>query len=522
MNFLKQQKQYVIIILIAAFYFVFASVIPLAQDDWEWYVTGFDQWFNRHFEDLNGRYIGNILEILVVRNLLLRMVVYTVVSMLVLWMILRLIHKENSRAFLVMTFTALLLMPNPIFKQTYAWFAGFNNYVTSALCALVILGMVIQIVTYRGQQPKHYQKIELILFYLACLAGQLLMESVTLYNMAIIGVGLIVYWMMYRKINTKLLIGLGFACIGSVIMFSNPNYLNMLSGNTSYQKVGAATSLSDKVIETMLRTIPYHGYFTSGVFLTVLALVLLYVLYHSPKFLNLAARYKIILTLGIVCFTVYKYIVYDGFKLADMVHVPWIALLNSSVCLIYFCAIAIGVYFVGLPRPALLTVYFCFASIVIVELPLFVVSPVGPRSFYFVYLLWLIVLLTLLKQIHLPMRRTTVIFGSIALVSSLLFLSVFSFMTYTNHQRIEKLKDEAAHAQKGQVITVENLPFEAYTQHTSPWSEETQRVFKQYWHIPNKVQLKFVPYGETYKQEKEEKIKKAKEQKQAEQEKKQE
>ncbi|WP_262587936.1 hypothetical protein [Staphylococcus sp. IVB6181] len=43
MNFLKQQKQYVIIILIAAFYFVFASVIPLAQDDWEWYVTGFDQ-----------------------------------------------------------------------------------------------------------------------------------------------------------------------------------------------------------------------------------------------------------------------------------------------------------------------------------------------------------------------------------------------------------------------------------------------------------------------------------------------
>ena len=84
MNFLKQQKQYVIIILIAAFYFVFASVIPLAQDDWEWYVTGFDQWFNRHFEDLNGRYIGNILEIIVVRNLLLRMVVYTVVSMLVL------------------------------------------------------------------------------------------------------------------------------------------------------------------------------------------------------------------------------------------------------------------------------------------------------------------------------------------------------------------------------------------------------------------------------------------------------
>lgn len=502
MRIIKEHPYCFVYGLLVLFYFVFAAIVPLAQDDWGWYIHGYNQWFNEHFKNLNGRYFGNILEILAVRSLLLRMVVYALVSFSILWIVLKFADKTKSTAYILIAFIMLLLMPASIFKQTYAWYAGFNNYVTSALCALVVLLFVLKTLHNQERKTQWSQRIELVCFYIACIAGQLFMENVTLYNIAITGLGLLVYLVIYRKINLKLLIGFCLTWIGAIIMFTNPNYMNILAGNSSYQQVGSSTSMYDKVIQTLLKIIPYYGYFQCAIFLSVLAVVLLIILYRSSKFLSLSLVYKVMITVALAFFTVYKYFVYEPFDLDAMKHIPWVAGLNFLACLIYFCAVAVGLYFIGLSKKSLLTTYFSLASIVIATMPLLVVAPVGPRNFYFMYVLWLVILLIVLKQLPLPERRTSLIAGSIALVAVIVFMSAFSFMSYANTQRIAKIKEEAAHASKDDVIIVEMLPFDVYTQHSSPWSVRTQRVFKQYFGIPQEARLKFVPYGQKYLQPK--------------------
>ncbi|UXR38175.1 DUF6056 family protein [Staphylococcus simulans] len=164
--------------------------------------------------------------------------------------------KTKSTAYILIAFIMLLLMPASIFKQTYAWYAGFNNYVTSALCALVVLLFVLKTLHNQERKTQWLQRIELVCFYIACIAGQLFMENVTLYNIAITGLGLLVYLVIYHKINLKLLIGFCLTWIGAIIMFTNPNYMNILAGNSSYQQVGSNTSVYDKVIQTLLKIIP--------------------------------------------------------------------------------------------------------------------------------------------------------------------------------------------------------------------------------------------------------------------------
>lgn len=505
MRIIKHKPYYFVYGLLALFYFIFAAIVPLAQDDWHWYVHGYNQWFNEHFKNLNGRYFGNILEILVVRSLLLRMVVYALVSFSILWVVLKFAGKAKSTAYMFIAFLLLLLMPASIFKQTYAWYAGFNNYVTSALCALVVLGFILKKLQNQETTSKWSQRIETLCFFVACAAGQLFMENVTLYNIAITGLGLLVYVVVYRKINVKLLIGFCLTWIGAIIMFMNPNYLNILAGHSSYQQVGSKTSMYDKVIQTLLKVIPYHGYFQCAIFLSLIAVIVIIVLYRSPKFLKLKLKYQVMITIALAYFTVYKYFVYEPFNLDAMKHIPWIAGLNFLACLIYFCAVAVGMYFFGLSKKDMYTVYFSLISIVIATTPLLVVAPVGPRNFYFMYVLWLIVLLVILKQLPLPETRTSLIAGSITLVAMAVFMSAFSFMTYANTQRIAKLKEDARHASEDDVVIVEMLPFDAYTQRSSPWSIATQNVFKQYFGIPQEVRLKFVPYGQKYLQPKEQK-----------------
>lgn len=498
MKIVKENPYFLVYGLLVIFYFVFAALVPLAQDDWNWYVHGYEVWFQEHFEKLNGRYFGNILEILVVRSLVLRMIVYACVSFSILWMILKFVDKTKSTAYSLITFIILLLMPAAIFKQTYAWYAGFNNYVTSSLCALIVLMFILNTLNPQENTSKWSLRIQSVLFLIACTAGQLFMENVTLYNIAITGLGLITYVVLYRKINLKLLIGFCLTCIGAVIMFTNPNYLNILDGKSDYQQVGSNTTMYDKVIVTLLKVIPYQGYFQCAIFLSIIAVLLIIVLYRSPKFLNLAISYKVLLTASIAFFTFYKYFVYEPFGLDEMKHIPWIAGLNFLACLIYFCSIAAGIYFIGLSRRALYIAYFSLVSIVIATTPLLVVAPVGPRNFYFMYVLWLIVLLIIVKQLPLPEKRTSIIAASIACVASFMFIVIFSFMTHANAQRIAKLKEDAAHASKNDTITVEMLPFDAYSQHSSPWDSGTERVFKTYFDIPQDAKLQFKPYGQKY------------------------
>lgn len=505
MQFVKTNLYYILLFALFLFYLVFATIVPFTQDDWDWFLHAYQYW-QEHFSTLNGRYIGNVIEIFAVKSMLFRILFYAFISISILWMILRIIHKEKSVAYLLLAFTALLLMPSQIFKQIYAWFAGFNNYATSALCVLIILFVIVKTVTTKEKTLDRNSLVETIIFWFACLTGQLLMENVTLYNMAMIAIAIVQYFVVYRKLNLKLLIGFVLTMIGAVMMFTNPNYMNILAGKTTYQQVKMHMTLMEKMRDSLFNVITFHGYFNIALFLTALALLLIFVLYRSPQFIALKPLYKGLLTGAIAYFSVYKYFVYDAFHLELMTHLPWVSLLNFIACLMFVISIAIGVYFVGFSKEKLYTVYFSLASIIILNIPLLVVSPVGPRNFYLSYILWLIILLLILERCQWSEVKISWVTGIIASVACMMYLSAFSLMTYVNHQRIEKIQYEVTHDSKKKEYVVEGLPFETYSQHATPISNRGAKLFKAYWHIPKDAKLKFVPYGNDYlEKEKEQK-----------------
>ncbi|MGD6771522.1 hypothetical protein [Staphylococcus simulans] len=49
MRIIKEKPYCFVYGLLVLFYFVFAAIVPLAQDDWGWYIHGYNQWFNEHF-----------------------------------------------------------------------------------------------------------------------------------------------------------------------------------------------------------------------------------------------------------------------------------------------------------------------------------------------------------------------------------------------------------------------------------------------------------------------------------------
>src|SRR5699024_10912344 len=154
------------------FFLIMSTIIPLTGDDWTWKSYLGMERLKSFFENYNGRYISNILEIIIVRCTLVRILDMVICSYLFIIIIFKNIleiifvrftlvrilgmaicsslfiifmykistNKKNP-LFIFYILFLVLLMPLSVFSQTLGWTAGYVNYVFSVTILLYFISL---------------------------------------------------------------------------------------------------------------------------------------------------------------------------------------------------------------------------------------------------------------------------------------------------------------------------------------------------------------------------------------------
>lgn len=126
-------------LLICLFYFIIAMLTPYTCDDWVWgSEVGIERKKNG-FDNYNGRYLGNILEIVFMRQIFIKSVIMSFINTGIVFFSTKIIWKSARPINFGLIWLLIMFLPLPIFFQTYGWAAGFANYNTAAFFTLFAL-----------------------------------------------------------------------------------------------------------------------------------------------------------------------------------------------------------------------------------------------------------------------------------------------------------------------------------------------------------------------------------------------
>lgn len=491
MKVLRNNSTVITLMLITIFYILMAFFLPLTHDDWEWYSKYGMQMLEERFANLNGRYLGNITEIIAVRYNIVRWSTYVIICLSLLMVMVRFVGHQVSSIYYVVAFILMLIIPSAIYKQTYGWFAGFYNYVPSTVCALFIIWYVTTLL-FSSQRisPIHH-----VLFYACCVVGQLFMENITVFHMLFLALAVVTYIILYHKLNVKLLVGLALSSIGTLIMFSNANYRKIFFEGSDYQNIPQEISFVETIYKTVTSVFTQWMFFNQIVIILIIIVLAYLLLNKSAVFQSLKTVKQWSLYIGLAILPLYYFCIYRQFELFNYQTIHIVNIVNLLICLIFVVSLGLTIHYSISSQETKFTIYVLMLTLALVSLPLVIVSPLGPRNFFTIYGIYVVILLLLVKQLHIKMHIIRSLVMAVAVILSVVFISVFRYMHYYNSERVAQLKhDIKAHPKKHSYV-MERLPFENYMQHSTPKSRKYQKYFNLYWDIPENTHVKHVPFG---------------------------
>lgn len=211
------------------FYLWYACQLPYTHDDWEWGLAA----GMRHLltADVNSRYAGNLVEVLVTRSALLKnlviALVMTGIPLSSLCLVLRFCEGERQRLAPLLLAAANLLQLctiRLIWQETYGWIAGFSNFAVSAPLVNVF-HLLLADAFLRRERPKGWRLPARFLFGLSL---QLFLENIAVYALLLMLACLAVKALRRLRVtggDWALLLGLA---SGTALMFSSGIYATLL------------------------------------------------------------------------------------------------------------------------------------------------------------------------------------------------------------------------------------------------------------------------------------------------------
>lgn len=470
--------------LIASFFviFFFTLLFPYSGDDWQWAVgelsieriIGFSTNAN-----LNGRYLGNIFVILLTKNILIRGIIMS----LTLAGILHIISKKFNVNYLVIA-TALLLIPREIMKQSVVWSSGFANYTISTLFLLITLILII-----RSYKEATFNAKLSVVNIILCFASSLFIENLTIGLLIFLFITNIVYIFKYKRININLLSCLIGSIIGTLTMFIHPAYFGVASGEDGYRNIPTDGGILERILSNLENYIcPFAINNNIIIFIFIIGSLVFYINknkkhFQKSKLINIALIYQV------------TYIIYSFIR---MLNPNWMPVLHYSS---YFYIITSALFIISLiiilvlifKEKANNALIICFIIILLVA-PLSIVSPLGARNFFMVYVLEVILLMEIIRLAKLPLKsgiiKNTILVTCITMF--LFYINIYGYITYVNTKRenyvMEKVKQEE------KKIVVPELPYSEYVWVANYSSDYNESIYKNYKKIPFDIEFNFIHY----------------------------
>lgn len=132
-SILKNFGLYTIIL----FFAILSAIIPLSLDDYAWKSKVGINRMHHWFHDYNGRYLSNLLELAAVRSSIAQILIMTIFSSLLIIMLRQLTFRNTKSISYILILLIVMMLPIPLFAETFGWVAGYVNYVTSATTSMV-------------------------------------------------------------------------------------------------------------------------------------------------------------------------------------------------------------------------------------------------------------------------------------------------------------------------------------------------------------------------------------------------
>lgn len=484
MEFLKKYK-WVILSLIVVF--LFTITFPYTGDDIEWSLTKISPSLLADFAHnvgLNGRYLGNLFVSFMTKSILVRGIIMSIV----LVTIVSLIKKETKISSLVI-WLLLLLMPLQMFKQSIVWTSGFTNYVISTAFLLVSLLLLKKSFKEDGNIKGGF--INLIVIFLS----GLFIENLTVFLVLITIVLNIIYYLKNKKVNVSLLFAFIGSIIGAITMFSHPAYYHVVDGSDTYR--GYANSIM-KLIEVpatnFVNIISYYVAASSVALIGLLTILLAVYNKKNKAELNHKTEKIVMFSLGYMTF-------YSLYILTCRLNSSWQIFLSYTR---YLDALLTGIYLVLL----VVTIILLFKNnkkfidilsvlLVIIGLtaPLFMVNPIGPRNFFMIYTLEVILVCYILKETEIDyMKYSKVIIMSI-IIYLIHYASIYTYINYTEIKRNDYILYKSDNT-TDTYITVPNIPYHEYVWDMDFIKEHRQNIYKNKYNLRDNITFKFVDLEE--------------------------
>lgn len=475
--------------ILFVFYFFLSYLTPLTHDDWTWAIHFGTDRLGDWFKDYNGRYLGNLTEILITRSNFIRYLLMGILGSALVVLPL-LIARTSKWTLSFLSFFLVLSVPLGMLKSTFTWAAGFANYNTAIFCILLYI-LIIKNVFY-DKAPRYSPFVVCIALPLG-VVSQLFVEHATIYNV-FAALFIIVYsFIKFRKFYFFQALYFVGTLIGAVIMFTNGAYVKIFSGADNYRSVETNQGLFSRIYEVFY-TDMYKLFIMNNMWLNiVLALVTILLLVKAGR--NLSTGLLIIKNSFIFILTIYAFyvpIVKNTLHLSFFTNPVKNANFEAWLSVLFYLVLILSVILFISNRNLKVELSFYLLSAAFVSAPLFLITPIGARCFVIPYLMFVLYIIRLLVFAYesdwIDFSNWLVPIAGLTIVVALAYGVVFYHIKSADNERMEEVKQQVKSGEKA--VTLKRLPYEDFLWNGTPvpgsFQEET---FKVYFGIPKDIKL---------------------------------
>ena len=432
-----------------------------------------------HYRHLNGRILGNALVAFLSASpkTVREMIRCGIILFTALFA-----HKlsgARGSAMYLLSFTLLIAMPAAIVSQSYAWAAGFSNYVPPVLLYLVYADYAENVIF---KQKQDQEPAAAVLLFLLGFCTELFVENISIGMCVLSAFFLITERARNGRLHIPFLTHLIGTAAGCAVMFLAPGYgrVNEDGYRKLYNDLPAIIAAFRQNFKTL------SGFLTTGnrLIVTVLCIAGITVCFRS--LLNgrdtagkAAIRYAAVFSMIVFAACPVLYYAFQTFSTYSFT-----ADLITDVLL--FAAIFLTAIFCLKDRKARFTVLLSASAFILFFAPLMVVEPIGARNAYFFNVLLVIIAMTFIGEAAAGIP--SVKFLAIPLCAAACLLLAVSLGIHLRNGRTEQLRKQItgeAMSRGETTISLPNYPYPRYIHGAS------QRSIGNYYFYEKKGDITF-------------------------------